>query len=132
MLYISSSKPFYTNFVHQPRSTDPPSAYIVDNPKFHPYFENAIGGMDGSHFISSGTAEERALAHDHEGLTTTNCLAGCGFDHNFTYLSTGWEGQLVILTMFFDSHVTDLRLQSAKFYLADTGFPVADALLIPY
>jgi DDE superfamily endonuclease len=132
MLYIFSSKPFYTDFVRQPQSTDPPSPYIVDNPKFHPYFENAIGGLDGSHFISSGTAEERALARDRKGLTTTNCLAGCDFHHNFTYLSTGWEGSVSDSTMFFDSRITDLRLQSGKFYLADAGFPVADALLIPY
>ena len=132
MLYIFSSEPFYTDFVRQPQSTDPPSPYIVDNPKFHPFFENAIGGMDGSHFISSGTAKERALAHDHKGLTTTNCLAGCDFDHCFTYLSTGWEGSVSNSTMFFNSHITDLRLQLGKFYLADAGFPVADALLIPY
>jgi hypothetical protein len=106
--------------------------YIVDNPKFYPFFENAIGAMDESHFISSGTAEERALARDHKGLTTTNCLAGCDFNHCFTYLSTGWEGSVSDSTMFFNSRITDLRLQSGKFYLADAGFPVADALLIPY
>ena len=132
MLGIFSSAPFYTNFVHQPQSTDFPSLYIVDNPKFHPFFENAIGGIDGSHFISSGTAEERALAHDCKGLTTTNCLAWCDFDHNFTYLFTGWEGSVSDSMMFFDSHITDLRIKPGKFYLADAGFPVASALLIPY
>lgn len=88
--------------------------------------------MDGTHFISSGTAEERALARDHKGLTTQNCLAGCDFNHNFTYLSTGWEGSVSDSTMFFDSHTTDLKLQLGKYYLADAGFPLANALLIPY
>jgi hypothetical protein len=72
------------------------------------------------------------LARDRKGLTTTNCLAGCDFHHNFTYLSTGWEGSVSDSTMFFDSRITNLRLQSGKFYLANAGFPVADALLIPY
>ena len=85
-----------------------------------------------SHFISSGTAEERALAHDHKGLTTTNCLAGCDFDHNFTYLSTGWEESVSDSMMFFDFCITNLRLQPGKFYLAHAGFPAANALLTPY
>jgi hypothetical protein len=132
MLYIFSSKPFYTDFVRQPRSTDPLSDYIYGNAKFYPFFEDAIGAMDGVHFISSGTAEERALARDRKGLTTTNCLAGCDFDHNFTYLSTGWEGSVSDSTMYFDSRTTDLKLQPGKYYLADAGFPLANALLTPY
>ena len=100
MLYVFSSKPFYSDFVHQPRSADPPSAYIFGNPKFYPFFEDVIGAMDGVHFISSGTAEERALARDRKGLTTTNCLAGSDFDNNFTYLSTGWEGSVSDSTMY--------------------------------
>ena len=31
--------------------------------------------MDGTHFISSGMAEERAIACDRKGLVTQNCLA---------------------------------------------------------
>ena len=70
MLFIFSSSPFYTNCVHLPRVNDPPSPYIKDNLKFHPFFEDAIGAMDGSHFLSSGTAEEQALAWDRKGLVT--------------------------------------------------------------
>ena len=132
MLYIFSSALFYTDFVCQPQSTNPLSPYIAGNSKFHPFFEDAISAMDGTHFISSGTAGEQALAWDCKRLITTNCLAGCDFDHNFTYLSTGWEGSVSDSTMFFDSRITDLKLQLGKFYLANAGFPVANALLIPY
>ncbi|KAF8223625.1 hypothetical protein L208DRAFT_1207461, partial [Tricholoma matsutake] len=92
MLFIFSSSPFYTDFVLLPGVNDPPSSYINDNLKFHPFFENAIGAMDGSHFLGSGTEEERALAWDRKGLVTHNCLAGCNFNHTFTYISAGWEG----------------------------------------
>ena len=132
MLYIFSSEPLDSDFVHQPQSTDPPSAYIVGNPKFNPFFEDAIGAMDGTHFISSGTAEERALARDRKGLVTMNCLAGCDFDHNFTYLSTGWEGSVSDSTMYYDSRNTDLKIQPGKYYLADAGFLLASPLLTPY
>ena len=70
LLTFSSSPLGYTDFVHLPRVNDPPSPYINDNPKFHPFFENAIGAMDGSHFLSSGTEEEQALAQDCKGLVT--------------------------------------------------------------
>ena len=132
MLFIFSSSPFYTDFVHLPRVNDPPSPYIHKNLKFHPFFENAIGAMDGSHFLSSGTVEEQALARDRKGLVTHNCLVGCDFDHKFTYISAGWEGSVSDSTMFFDSHITDLIVQNGKYYLADAGFPIASALLIPY
>jgi hypothetical protein len=92
MLNIFSSKPFYTDFVRQPRTSDPPSPYISNNSKFTPFFDDAVGALDGSHFDSSGSAEERALAHDRKGHITQNCLAGCDFDYKFTYISSGWEG----------------------------------------
>ena len=34
--------------------------------------------------------------------------------------------------MYFDSHTTDLKVQPGKYYLADAGFSLASALLIPY
>jgi hypothetical protein len=34
--------------------------------------------------------------------------------------------------MYFDSRTTDLKLQPGKYYLADAGFPLANALLTPY
>jgi DDE superfamily endonuclease len=132
MLFIFSSSPFYTNFVCLPRVNDPPSLYIKDNLKFHPFFKDAIGAMDGSHFLSSGTAEERALAWDHKGLVTHNCLAGCDFNHKFTYISSGWEGSVSDSTMFFDSHITNLTIPLGKYYLADVGFSITSALLISY
>ena len=88
--------------------------------------------MDGTHFISSGTAKEQALARDCKGLVTMNCLAGCNFDHNFTYLSTGWEGSVSNSTMYYDSCNTNLKIQPGKYYLADAGFPLASPLLISY
>jgi DDE superfamily endonuclease len=132
MLFIFSSRPLYTDFVRLPRVNDPPSPYIHNNPKFYPFFKHAIGAIDGSHFLSSGTAEERALARDRKGLVTQNCLAGCDFNHKFTYISAGWEGSVSDSTMFFDSRITDLTIEPGKYYLADAGFPIASALLIPY
>jgi len=132
MLYTFSSKLFYSDFVRQPQSTDSCSPYIFSNPKFNSFFENAISAMDGTHFISSGTVEEQAIARDRKGFVTQNCLSTCDFDHNFTYISTGWEGSVSDSTMYIDSRTTDLKVQPGKYYLADAGFPLASALLTPY
>ena len=72
------------------------------------------------------------MAQDRKGLVTHNCLAGCDFDHKIAYISAGWEGSVPDSTMFFDSRITDLTVQNGKYYLADAGFPIASALLIPY
>ena len=33
--------------------------------------------------------------------------------------------------MFYDARMTDLHVPAGKYYFADTGFPICDALLIP-
>ena len=116
MLFIFSSSPFYTDFVHLPRVNNPLFSYIKDNPKFHLFFKDAIGEMDGNHFLSSGTAEEQALAQDHKGLVTHNCLTGCDFNHKFVYILSGWEGSVPDSTMFFDCHITDLITPGRRQY----------------
>ena len=73
-----------------------------------------------------------ALAHNHKGRITHNCLAGCDFDHYFTYLFTSWEESVSDSTMYFNSQITDLKIEPGKFYLANAGFPMASAFLTPY
>jgi hypothetical protein len=53
MLHIFSSNPFYANHVHLPIVGDPPPSQIFGNPKFWPYFKDAIGALDGSHIYSA-------------------------------------------------------------------------------
>ena len=60
-----------------------------------------------------------------------NCLAICGFDMNFYYIFSGWDGSAADSTMFYDAHITDLEIPVGKYYLADAGFLICDALLIP-
>ena len=62
MLVIFLSPPFYTDYVSLPAADDPPMSYITDNPKFFPFFQDAIGAIDGTHFACSPTAAERAAA----------------------------------------------------------------------
>ncbi|KAF9235881.1 hypothetical protein BU15DRAFT_27613, partial [Melanogaster broomeanus] len=59
MLRAFSSRPFYTTYVHLP-DADEIHPKIHDNPRFWPFFKDAIGALDGSHIHAAPTAFERA------------------------------------------------------------------------
>ena len=61
-----------------------------------------------------------------------NCLAICDFNMIFHYVLSGWDGSALDSTMFIDVRVTDLPVSRGKYYLANTGFPTCDMLLILY
>ena len=76
-------------------------------------------------------AAMRQAARDRKGGVTQNCLAICGFNMTFYYIFSGWEGSAADSTMFYDACITDLHIPLGKFYLADVGFLICDALVIP-
>ena len=45
---------------------------------------------------------------------------------------SGWEGSAADSQVFDDARRTDFKVPSGFYYLADAGFPMCDALLIPY
>lgn len=131
MLIFFSSPPFYTSYVRLPNENDPTPPEILNNPKFHPFFEDALGAIDGTHINCTPSAEQRQAARDRKGALTTNCLAACTFDMRFTYIFSGWEGSAPDSTMWYDARITSLRIPAGKYYLADAGFPTCLALVIP-
>jgi hypothetical protein len=131
MLTFFSSPPFYTQYVHLPPVGTPTPPIIRNNPKYYPFFKDALGAIDGTHINCSATAEMRQAARDRKGGVTQNCLAICGFDMIFYYIFSGWDGSAADSTMFYDARLTDLHIPAGKYYLADAGFPICDALVIP-
>ena len=67
MLFIFSSYPFYTKYVKLPTADDPVMHEIRNNPKFWPYFKDALGALDGSHIHSSPPAIDRSSYHNQKG-----------------------------------------------------------------
>jgi hypothetical protein len=61
MLYIFSSHPFYTEHVCLPGADDFVSSCICDQPKFWPYFKDALGALDGSHIHVAPPASQCAV-----------------------------------------------------------------------
>jgi hypothetical protein len=132
MLFIFSSPPFYMTYVCQPIANHPPPDEILNNPKFWPFFKDAIGALDGSHIHTSPPASERASYRNCKGFVSQNCLFGCDFSLKFVYALTGWEGSATDARVYEDARTHDLHIPPGKYYLADAGFPHRDELLVPY
>jgi hypothetical protein len=132
MLIFFSSPPFYTDNVRLPNADTPLSPKIRDNPKFYPFFRDAIGALDGTHINCNVTAEERQAARDRKGTVTQNCLAACDFDMKFLYMFSGWDGSIADSMIFYEARLTDLFILRGKYYLADAGFPTCESLIIPF
>ncbi len=132
MLHFFSAPPCYTDTVKLPSENSPVPPEIRNNPKFYPFFKDALGATDGSHFNCCPSAEERQANRDRKGSLTQNCLAVCGVDMVFYYVFSGWEGSASDAMMFHDARVTDFRIPKGKYYLSDAGFPICSLLLIPF
>ena len=130
MLDIFSSPPFYSKYVKLPDDSVPPK--IRQNPKFWPFFKDAIGAIDGSHIHVSPPAFQCSAYCNRKGLISQNCLFACDFDMNFTYALTGWEGSATDARVYEDARSHDLQLPAGKYLLADAGFPLRPGLLVPY
>lgn len=132
ILQAVSSGPLYKKYVYLPKVTDPVDPFIRDQPRFFPFFDGALGAMDGTHINCTPSAAERHAARNRKGGVSQNCLACVSFGMCFQYILSGWEGLVGDASMYMHSHYTNLRIGAGKFYLEDAGFSICDSLMVPY
>lgn len=134
VLETLASHPFYTELVSIPEETSGTPLKIMGNPKWFPFFKDALGAMDGTHIACCPSAEDRAAARNRKGGVSQNCLACCTIDDKprFLYIVSGHEGSVTDAYMYSEARFSTLRVPEGKFYLADGGFGTCDALLVPY
>ena len=130
MLYAFCAPPFYTKFVTAPTGVP---FFMQRNPKFWPYFQHAIGAIDGTQIICAPSLAMRSACRDHKGFVSQNCLFCCSFKLQFTYSYTGWEGSATDARVFHAARLSGtLEIPDGKYYLADAGFGMCPQLLTPY
>jgi hypothetical protein len=129
---VLATPPFYTACVRLPDANSPTPPEIRESPKFYPFFDRALGAIDGTHIRCTSSAEERDATRNRKGMLTQNCLAACTFDLRFTYFLSGWEGSTADSMIFNDARSTDFYIPTGRYYLADSGFASSDTLLVPY
>lgn len=132
MVLIFSSSPFYTKYIRLPTADDAVPSKIRQNPKFWPYFKDALGALDGSYIHSSSPAREHIFYQNREGYVSQNCLFGCSFDLQFVFTYTGCEGSATDAKVYENALLDGLDIPDGKYYLADAGYPSCNQLLIPY
>jgi hypothetical protein len=86
------SPAFCTQYVKLPTTSTPLPARLLESAKFFPWFEHALGAIDGSHIHATPSAEERASTRNRKGDLSQNLLAACTFHMLFCYINSGWEG----------------------------------------
>ena len=124
------SKEFYSTYVRLPRNETP--LEIQDNPKFFPYFSGCRGALDGSLLHAFVSKVDMARYRSRKGFISTNLLAACLFCLRFCYILAGWEGSAADARIYDEARRQDFVIEPGTYYLADAGFPLCDALLVPY
>jgi hypothetical protein len=132
MVHIFSTPPFYTKYLKQVTPHDPPASHLQDNPKLWPYFERALGAIDGSHIHLAAPSFLHESCRNRKGFLSQNCLFVCSFDFLFSYALTGWEGSAADARVYEDAINSDLSIPNGWYLLADAGFPHCEQLLVPY
>ena len=115
-----------------PDANSPTPPEIQNSYKFYPFFNCALGAIDGIHIACTATATDRDATRNHKGVLTQNCLAACSFDLRFTYIMSGWEGSAADSRIFSNAHTYNFYIPRGKYYLADTGYASSKVLLVPY
>jgi hypothetical protein len=132
MLRIFSSPPFYSEQVYLPDENTPVPRRIFFNARFYPWFDGALGALDGTHLDAWMTADERTAGRDRNGNISQNVLAVCSFDLRFLYVLGGIEGSAADASIFTIARLVDFHVPKDRYYLGDAGFGSCDAVLVPY
>ncbi|KIN96156.1 hypothetical protein M404DRAFT_48269, partial [Pisolithus tinctorius Marx 270] len=64
-IFIFSLSPFYDAYVHMP-AVDEVQSGIREDPRFWPFFQDAIGALDGSHIHAALGANDQAPYRNHK------------------------------------------------------------------
>ena len=73
------------------------------NPRFHPFFNNCIGAIDGTHIPCVVPTDKLVQHMCRKGMTTQNVLAVCDFDMRFTFVLARWPGSVHDMRVFNDA-----------------------------
>lgn len=126
-----TSKEFYYAYVTFPPDGEVPPE-ILGNPRFYPFFVRCRGAVDGSLLDAFVSVADMARYRSRKGHLSTNLLAACCFCLLFCYILSGWEGSAADSRIFDNARRTDFPVAPGTYYLGDAGFPLCDALLVPY
>lgn len=126
------SEDIYYTYIRLPNDSSPIPPEIEDNPKIFPYFKDIVGAIDGSLISAHVPTEDQQRYRSRKGHICQNVMAVVSMDGKFIYLLTGWEGSAADSTVYNDAVAAGLVIPRGRMLLADAGFAICEALLVPY
>ncbi|KAJ4959429.1 hypothetical protein NE237_026540 [Protea cynaroides] len=120
------------DFFENPGSFTPPE--ILHDPRFHPYFKDCVGTVNGIHIPVMVGVDEQGPFRNSNGFLSQNVLAACSFDLRFHYVLAGWEGSAPDARVL-NSALTrrnNLCVPEGKYYLVNTKYPNMPGFVAPY
>ena len=86
MLGNFSTKPFYTTYINLPSGHAPLLWRICNNPKMLPFFDCALGTLNGCYITCAPPWYSCPPYRNQKGFISQNCLFACDFDLQFVFL----------------------------------------------
>jgi hypothetical protein len=81
-----------------------------------------VGAIDGTYINCVPSIEEQQMSHNWKGGITQNVLICCSFDLKFQDFLSRADDAYSDVTLFINTHTSDLSVPPGKYYLADGGF----------
>jgi hypothetical protein len=108
-----------------------PKRYRKDR-RFFPFFEDALGAVDGTHISSTIPENDEDPYRNRKGGLSQNVMAVCNFDMYFLYVLPGYEGSAADGTVYTEAFDWSFEVPEGKYYLADAGYALQKTLLVPF
>ncbi|KAF4144374.1 DDE superfamily endonuclease [Phytophthora infestans] len=97
----------------------------------HPYYHQALGAIDGTHFQVVVSTEDTARFRNHKGFVTTNVLLFCNWSMKICFAYAGAEGSAHDATVLRWSSLLD-QLPEHFYVLGDAGYGLSKQVLTPF
>ncbi|KAL2541559.1 putative harbinger transposase-derived nuclease [Abeliophyllum distichum] len=105
-------------------------------PTRHPYFQDCIGAIDGTHVKAVFPASERLHLIGRKGYPSQNVLAACDFNMCFTFVLPGTTGNVhdsrILARAIHSADINFPQPANGKYYLVDSGFAHRPGYMAPY
>ncbi|XP_051117938.1 uncharacterized protein LOC127242440 isoform X2 [Andrographis paniculata] len=131
---LKALKSLSREFLQPPSSATP--AEILKSNRFHPYFEDCIGVLDGMHIPAHVPAKDQSKFRNRKGFLSQNVLVACTFDLQFIFVYPGWEGSAadsrVLRAVLSDPDQNFPPVPEGKYYIVDLSYDNMIGFVAPY
>ncbi|XP_037448151.1 putative nuclease HARBI1 isoform X1 [Triticum dicoccoides] len=105
---------------------------VLRRSHFHPYFNDCIGAIDGTHIPMTISPHEQEPYRNRKQTITQNVMVACDFDLRFVHVHPGWEGSASDARVLQDALNHGFQVPHGKYYLVDAGYANTPQFLAPY